>query len=88
VIKVGPSGEKFYVYQLGETMEQAQREIFTLVLELNGGNRTHTARALGIYIRTCRNWIRRWDLRSVESHWLEQKLDRLARAKDPQGVPD
>lgn len=56
IIRTDPEGEKFHVFQLGETMEQAKREIFELVLENNGGNITHTARALGVSMRTVRNW--------------------------------
>ncbi len=56
---VGPSGEKFVVYVLGESLEKVQYEITQLVLENNGFNRTHTAQALGINIRTLRHWIQK-----------------------------
>jgi transcriptional regulator with PAS, ATPase and Fis domain len=62
VIRTEASGEEFYVFTLGETWEQAKLQILTLVLKNNGGNRVHTARALGVSVRTVRHWIERYKL--------------------------
>jgi DNA-binding NtrC family response regulator len=44
----------------GRTMTQIQRDLVLGTLERMGGNRTHTARALGVSARTIRNHLRRY----------------------------
>lgn len=51
-------GEKHVVFQLGQTLEEVRREVFMLTLEHNHGNIVRTAKALGICVRTARNWVR------------------------------
>jgi DNA-binding NtrC family response regulator len=58
MIVTEPSGEKFYVYQLGETLEQAETQIILLVYENNSYNKTHAARALGMAHRTFTNRLK------------------------------
>jgi DNA-binding NtrC family response regulator len=44
----------------GRTMEEVERELILSTLEQLGGNRTHTARALGLSVRTIRNRLREY----------------------------
>ena len=51
----GPEPRQFADALVGLTAEQVERELILSTLHNSGGNRTHTARMLGISIRTLRN---------------------------------
>lgn len=51
------SGEKHYVYKLGESLQEAKEQIFLLTFENCGWNKMRTARALGLHLRTVRLWV-------------------------------
>lgn len=48
----------------GKTIHELQRDVILSTLERMGGNRTHTAKALGVTVRTIRNHLRRHRLES------------------------
>lgn len=62
MIVKGKSGERFVVFQLGDSMETLKREIFQVSLENNGGNIAAAARAMKICYRTAKNWRKQWEL--------------------------
>lgn len=51
----GPEPRQFADALVGLTAAQVERELILSTLHNSGGNRTHTARMLGISIRTLRN---------------------------------
>ncbi|RYE08176.1 MAG: hypothetical protein EOP22_14580 [Hyphomicrobiales bacterium] len=51
----GPEPRQFVDALVGLTAAQVERELILSTLHLSGGNRTHTAKMLGISIRTLRN---------------------------------
>lgn len=65
MILTSPSGERFFVFVLGEKLEDCSHQIAQLVLENNSFNQTHTAKALGIATRTVRHWINKGYLTTV-----------------------
>ena len=44
----------------GATLKSIEREVIEDALHQHNGNRTHTARALGISVRTVRNLLQRY----------------------------
>lgn len=62
MIQFTPTGEKIYLFMLGEKIDTVICEILIVTLENNGHNRVHTARALGVSVRTIRNWIKKYQL--------------------------
>lgn len=51
---------------IGPTVVDAERDLILSTLRRLNGNRTHTARALGISVRTVRNRLREYRLTSPE----------------------
>lgn len=51
-----------YLFDKGETLEEAKRQIVIVALYLHGWNRTHTARSLGISLRGMRYLIQNYGL--------------------------
>jgi DNA-binding NtrC family response regulator len=43
------------------TLEDVEKTIVCQTLDRHRGNRTHTARALGISVRTLERWLKRWN---------------------------
>lgn len=66
MIIINDAGEKEVVYFLGEKMEQIVEQVFRVTLENNGGNRVKTAKALGVHVRTIRNWVRKYKVHEWE----------------------
>lgn len=87
MIHVSPKGERFYVYQLGETMLSAQLQIIGLALYHNGGNRTRAARSLGVSLKTIKNWLNRHNelktIRGPDEEEASNMDDAAKRAPDP-----
>ena len=50
---------------VGLTAAQVERELILSTLGSNGGNRTHTARVLGISLRTLRNRLTQYSREGV-----------------------
>jgi len=69
MIYTSPKGEKFVMFQLGETIDDICEQVFILTLAHNHWNKTKTGKALGISLRTVRLWTKRFDL--IEKEEIE-----------------
>jgi DNA-binding NtrC family response regulator len=58
-----PAGTRTGGLWPGTTLRELERELIRVTLEHTGGNRTHSARLLGIGVRTLQRKIRSYDLR-------------------------
>ncbi|MGE0616299.1 MAG: sigma-54 interaction domain-containing protein [Bacteriovoracia bacterium] len=54
-LAAGEEGSESYSWNPGQTLNDIERSVILEALQYHNGNRTHTARALGISIRTLRN---------------------------------
>lgn len=81
MIITNEKGEKQVVVMLGESVDVINRQMFQLALENNKGNKTHTARALGVSIGTVKNWCRQ-----LKEDLGEQAYTELTDAKEAQNI--
>lgn len=61
------NGEETYVFEYGETIAYAEKQITLLVLRKNKGHRDKTAQDLGICRRTLTNWLKRYALKTLST---------------------
>lgn len=88
--QAGRAGEESDVNLVGRTVEEVERTLVLQTLSHHRGNRTYSARALGISVRTLRNKIRDYHARGVSvpeadrtasiEHWPDAVLGRPPRA--------
>lgn len=58
-------------WQAGVRWEQLEAAWLKSALEAHGGNKTHTARAIGMSLRTLRNKVKRYpELSSYRVEWV------------------
>jgi DNA-binding NtrC family response regulator len=62
-----PAAEGLPVPPAGRTMNELQRDAILSTLQRLGGNRTHTAKALGVTVRTIRNHLRKYRMESAQA---------------------
>lgn len=72
----------------GMTLDQIEKQVIKKSLALNGGNKTQTAIALGIAIRTLQNKLAEIDAEAVANEEaqvarLEESRKELERARGP-----
>lgn len=65
MISFEESGKSVYTYRMGETLIDAKDQIIKLVLTFNRGNKSQTARDLGVSHGTIKNWARRQRDRAI-----------------------